>query len=254
VILFALAKETVSLSQKERRLKKHEAFRPWEFHDLLSRALMGEKVPVYRLRPVFRYRQVPFYKDEPLACRGWEPYLRLVFGLSRLFRQMGFKGWVLLFDEGESISQCRINSRSKSYEILHRMFFPKFPVPGFYPVFAFTDDFFLQLRQEDYTRVSIRGGVEQTYFERIYATAWHDLNVCRLNDLSDQEWRDLSRKLIALHTRAYGWEPSEEKIHKKMARRLTETRAQESRLKLKSLVDQLDLIHQDQVLGEANTQ
>lgn len=247
-VLVALAQETVWLSKREKGLKKHAAFRPREFPYLLSRALCGETVPVYRLRHAFRYRQVPFYMDAPLTCRGAESYLQMVHGLARLFQQMGFKGWVVLFDEGESIVQTRITSRSKSYQILHKMFVPETPVPGFYPVFAFTDDFFMKVQEEDYDQVRIRKEVEVPYFDQNYAEAWRDLNIYRLHDLTLNEWKDLSEKLIILHSRAYGWQPPETRTREEMARRLSETRNQEARLKLKSLVDQLDLIHQEQIL------
>lgn len=248
-VLVALAQETVRLSKREKGLKKHAAFRPREFPYLLARALGGETVPVYRLRHAFKYRQCPFYKDAPLTCRGAEPYLQMVYGLACLFQQMGFNGWMLLFDEGESIAQTRITSRSKSYQILHKMFFPETPVSGFYPVFAFTDDFFMKVQEEDYDQVRIRKEVEIPYFEQNYAEAWLDLTIYRLHDLTLNEWKDLSEKLITLHARAYGWQPPETRIREEMARRLSETRNQEARLKLKALVDQLDLIHQERVLG-----
>jgi hypothetical protein len=58
----------------------------------------------------------------------------------------------------------------------------------------------------------------------------------------------LSEKLIVLHARAYGWQPPETRTREEMADRLSKTRHQEARLKLKALVDQLDLIHQEQIL------
>jgi hypothetical protein len=247
-VLVALARETVRLSKREKDLKKHAAFRPREFPYLLSRAVGGETVPVYRLRHALKYRQVPFYKDASLTCRGTGPYLRMVYGLARLFQRMGFKGWVVLFDEGESIVQTRITSRSKSYQILHRMFVSDPPVSGFYPVFAFTDDFFMKIQEEDYDQVRIRKEVEIPCFDQNYAEAWRDLTVYRLHDLTLNEWKDLSEKLIVLHARAYGWQPPETRTREELAGRLSETRDQEARLKLKALVDQLDLIHQEQIL------
>jgi len=170
----------------------------------------------------------------------------MVYSLARLFQQIGFKGWVALFDEGESIVQARITSRSKSYHILHRMFVPETPVSGFYPVFAFTDDFFIKVQEEDYDR--IRKEVELPYFDQNYAESWHDLIVYRLNDLTLKEWKDLSEKLIVLHARAYGWQPPATRASEEMDMRLSEIRNQEARLKLKALVDQLDLINQKQIL------
>ncbi|OEU53924.1 MAG: hypothetical protein BA868_09030 [Desulfobacterales bacterium C00003106] len=247
-VLVALARETVRLSEREKGLKKHAAFRPREFPYLLARAIGGETVPVYRLRHAFRYRQVPFYNNASLTCRGVEPYLRMVYSLARLFQQMGFKGWVAFFDEGESVVQARITSRSKSYQILHRLFVPETRVSGFYPVFAFTDDFFIKVQEEDYDRVRIRKEVELPYFDQNYAESWHDLIVYRLNDLTLKEWKDLSEKLIVLHARAYGWQPPATRASEEMDMRLSEIRNQEARLKLKALVDQLDLINQEQIL------
>lgn len=247
-VLTALARENLRLSKREKALKKHASFRPREFPYLLARALGGETIPVYRLRHAFKYREVSFYKDASLACRGTDPYVRMVYGLARLFQQMEFKGWVLLFDEGESIVQTRITSRSKSYRILHKMFIPDSQVFGFYPVFAFTDDFFMKLQEEDYERVRIRNEVEFRYFDQNYAESWRDLTVYRLHDLTLKEWKGLSEKLIVLHARAYGWQPPEIRTREEMAGRLSKTGRQEARLKLKALVDQLDLIHQEQVL------
>jgi len=251
-VLTALALETVSLSKHERRLKKHAAFRPHEFPYLLGRSLIGEAIPVYRLKPAFRYREVFFYKDASLLCRGWQSYLGMIFGLSRLFQEMGFKGWVLLFDEGEAITQTPINSRSKSYQILHRIFAPETPVPGFYPVFAFTDDFFMQVREEDYDRIRLWRGEESLYFDQDYGHAWRNLVVHRLQDLSSKEWINLSTRLMLLHARAYGWEPPKRAYQQMTRRRLSETKGQEARLKIKALVDQLDLVHQDEVLGNSS--
>ncbi|MBW1940836.1 MAG: DUF2791 family P-loop domain-containing protein [Deltaproteobacteria bacterium] len=247
-VLAALARENVRLSKREKALKKHASFRPREFPYLLARALGGEAIPVYRLRHAFKYREVSFYKDASLTCRGTDPYVRMVYGLARLFQQMGFKGWVLLFDEGESIVQTRITSRSKSYQILNKMFVPDSPAFGFYPVFAFTDDFFMKVQEEDYEQVRIRNEVEFRYFDQNYAESWRDLTVYRLHDLTLKEWKDLSEKLIVLHSRAYGWRPPEIRTREEMADRLSKTHHQEARLKLKALVDQLDLIHQEQVL------
>ena len=250
-VLVALAQKSLSLPEKQKGSKKHAGYRPREFPHLLSRALNGEPVPLPRIRDAFKYRQVSFYKEGSLVCRGTEPFLQMIRSLASLFRLMGHRGWVLLFDEAESISQMRIFARIKSYELLDRMFSPRAPVEPLFPVFAFTEDFFERVRQEDYDRVRIRGEMEIPYFERNYAEAWRDLNLYRLHDLSRQEWRELSDKLIRLHGRAYHWSPPEAKMREEMALRLDEQGNQETRLKLKALVDQLDLVQQEQMFGGA---
>jgi hypothetical protein len=248
-VLTAMAHGNASLSEREKRMKKHAAYRPREFPMLLVRALGGEAVPVGQLRKVFQYRQVPFYREGSLSCRGVEPYLRMLQALSGLIRQMGCRGWVILFDEGESIAQASVSVRSKSYRLLHRLFTSDNSEPGFLcPVFAFTDDFFQRVSQEDYNQVMVRREMEVPYFERDYAQEWQNLNIYRLLDLSRVEWEELAQKLIRLHAMAYGWMPPEARLAQAMANRLDAAHNQETRLKLKSLVDCLDLAHQEQIL------
>ena len=247
-VLVAMANGSFSLSNSV-----EQAFQPVmlprEFLMLPARALHGETISAYRLRNIFKHLQVPFYKDRSLSCRGVGPYFDMTQALSCLFRQMGYRGWVLLFDEGESIVQASVVARSKSYGLLHRLFAPDVAEPAFlYPVFAFTDDFFERVRQEDYDQVKVRGGVEMPYFDRDYAKEWQDLNIYRLHDLSREEWVELSRKLVHLHARAYRWRPPHDWLAQEMVERLDAKRTQETRLKLKALVDCLDLAHQEQVL------
>ncbi|MCK5438129.1 MAG: DUF2791 family P-loop domain-containing protein, partial [Desulfobulbaceae bacterium] len=147
-VLTALAQDNMELSKRKKGLKKHAAFRPREFPWLLANALNGEALPVFRLRHAMRYRQVLFYKEASLVCKGWEPYFEAIRALAVMFQKMGYKGWVLLFDEGESIAQLRVNIRRKSYHILDRFFSPASPMPGLYPIFAFTDDFFMRVQGE----------------------------------------------------------------------------------------------------------
>lgn len=247
-VLTAMAQKTVSLSKRQRGTKKHASYRPREFPYLLSRALAGDVVPVYRLRHALKYRQVDFYKDASLTCKDAEPYLQMIRGLGRLFQTMGYRGWVLLFDEGESISQVRVTSRSRSYQILDQMLFSVVPSASIYPVFAFTDDFFHKVDEEEYDRVRIRNEEEIPYFKKNYARAWTNLKRYLLHDLSAKEWHALIEKLMHLHARAYRWHPPEADVRREMARRLSHMQGQETRYRLKGLVDELDLAHQAQIL------
>lgn len=249
-VLTALAQKNMALSKKKRGLKKHVTFRPREFPWLLANALKGESLPLYRLRHALKYRQVSFYKDASLVCKGWEPYFQVVCSLAEMFQNIGFKGWVLLFDEGESIGQRPVNIRRKSYTILDRFFSPATVLPGLYPIFAFTDDFFMQVRGEDYERVDTRQEQQYPYFEKNFGQAWHNLNLHHLHDLSAKDWQNLTAKLIRMHAKAYAWEPTEKEIAGKIAEVVPATGGQDTRLKIKGLIDQLDLGQQEIVLGK----
>lgn len=248
VVLTATALRTVSLSDRKRALKKHLAYRPREFPWLLKQALAGSSVPVYRLRHVCQYRNLDFYRQAPLKCSGPQDYLTQLFCLGSLFQHMGYKGWVVLFDEGESIAQTRITSRSRSYEFLQRLFQNRLQASGLYPVFAFTPDFFFQVKSEDYDRMRNTRYGESPSFQRNYAREWQNLTIHQLQDLTSREWFELIQKLFLLHTRVYAWQPLNGQVHGELESIVQRNANQETRHKMQSLVNHLDVTQQEQIL------
>ncbi len=251
-ILAAMAHKNMDIPANKRHLKKHVRFQPRSFAWTLKNALMGKEIPVHKLGAAFHYREVPFYKHHSLICRESKEYLAMVKGLARLFKEMGYGGWVLLFDEGESIGQTRITSRSKSYDLLHEIFCPETPSQGFYPVFAFTHDFFTLVETEPWDRTRKPFGRRKTdpsseeipCFARNYHKAWKNINIHSLQNLSPGEWEILSDKLKTLHSRAYGWTPDAPELVREMMQILSKNNGAESRMKLRLLVNQLDLEQQ----------
>ena len=256
-ILTAIAQENISISPKKRKLKKYAGFKPEEFSWILENALMGKNIPAWRLRSVFHYRRVSFYKKRSLACDDQNQYLAMVCGMAELFRNIGFKGWLVLFDEGESIIQTRITSRSKSYDFLNKIFYPETPAYGFYPVFAFTNDFFTCLADEAYDRVMIKKNgkngdppIEIPYFNINYSKEWENINIYTLHDISSKEWKTLIDKLILIHAGVYKWDPPAALMQSEMRLALSKLSGVEARLRLKFLVNHLDLAQQDNLIME----
>ncbi len=255
-VLAAIAQKNLSISPKKRKLKKHARFKPATFSWILKAALKGKNIPAWRLASVFYYRQVSFYKEHSLVCNQSGQYFDMVHGLAELIKKMGFKGWIVLFDEGESITQTRITSRSQSYKLLNEIFYPKESACGFYPVIAFTNDFFDYIDNEEFDRVKIkksRGNnthtpVEIPYFHTDYSNAWKNINIHKLHALSSKEWEALITKLIEIHARAYKWKPSADLMQTQMENKLSGYPEIEARLKLKSLVNILDLEQQSRVV------
>ncbi|WP_300462351.1 BREX system ATP-binding domain-containing protein [Desulfobacula sp.] len=255
-ILTAMAQKNMTIPAQKRTLKKHARFKPREFSWILKNALMGKNIPAWRLRSIFYYRQVPFYKEKPLACHEQGQYIAMVRGLANLFQNIGFKGWLVLFDEGESILQTRITCRSKSYAALNEIFYPETSPRGFYPVFAFTHDFFTHLADEDYDRVRIKAvngtaPISIPYFRKNYSKDWKNIHIHTLQDLSPTEWEVMTHKLIQIHASAYQWKPPVESIQPRMNRKLSGLSGIEARLKIKFLVNLLDIEQQHQVLAPA---
>ncbi len=248
-IFAAMASPDPSVPEHGKRRPQNNDLPSQQLPELLTRALSGEPVPVRYLGRIFKSCEVSFYKEGPLRCRGTAPFIRMIEALSLLFRQMGYRGWVLLFDEAEAIGQTRVTARSKAYRLLHHLFTLDASGPAFlYPVFAFTDDFFTRVQEEDYERSQKRGETSIPYFDRNYAREWRDLRIFRLHDLSKPEWEELATRLACLHARAYGWAPLPDRVSQELSGRLAARTGQETRLRLKSLVDGLDLLLQEQVL------
>ena len=234
-ILVALARPTQEIPAGLRILARYHDFRPADFPWILRRALYGEAVPVARLRAALKYRQVSFYRQASLALSGHESFLHMTRALPQLFRTMGYRGWVLLFDEGEAITQVPRPLRARSYRLLHHLLCPEAPAPGLYPVCAFTPDFFQRLQEEDY---------DLPYFERNYAQAWRQLSVYHLRGLSRAAWQGLCSTLIGLHAAAYGWHADQERLVPLLSTRLATLPLHDPRLTLKALVDELDQVQQ----------
>ena len=243
-ILVALAQTTVPVPAERRTLQRYRDYRPTVFPTTLQRALLGEAVPVMRLRPALKYRQVPFYQQQSLALHGDEPFLRMLQSLPELFYRMGYQGWVLLFDEAEAMMQVRTPLRAHSYRILHRLLYPPVPHPRCYPVFACTPDFFQQLAAEDYSLA---------YFDQNYAAAWRGLSIYQLHGLSRPAWQDLCATLITLHARAYRWSVDHAQLLARLTARLPTLPLQDTRATLKALVDELDHMQQQEFFARTTS-
>lgn len=234
--LVGLARPTLHVPPGKRKLRQYRDYRPTAFPVTLHRVLMGETVPVASLRPALKYRQVLFYRQASLALRGEEPFFLMIETVAQLLRQMGYKGWILLFDEAEAIMQVRSNLRARAYRNLDGFLSPALTPSAVYPVFAFTPDFFQKIREEDY---------DLPYFDENYATAWRDLSVYSLRGLSRATWEELSGTLIALHTEAYHWSADREQLLPLLHSRLNALPLQDTRVTLKGLIDELDQVQQE---------
>jgi hypothetical protein len=231
----ALALPTLEVPPGQRILKQYRDYRPADFPWTLRRTLLGDIVPVARLRPALKYRQVSFYRQSTLALDSHESFVQMTLALPALFRRMGYRGWVLLFDEGEAMSQGPRPMRARAYRTLHRLLYPDAPCPGLHPVFAFTPDFFQRLHEEEY---------DLPPFERNYAEAWRHLNVHHLRGLSRAAWHDLGATLIALHAAAYHWPADHAHLMPVLTARLQTLPLHDPRATLKALVDELDQVQQ----------
>lgn len=217
-----------------KRGREKNRLNPKNFDHWLEQALVGHNLPTLHLKQILKTREVEGYQEQPLTVRGNIPYVHVVQSLGKLLHAMGYKGLVLFFDEAESIAQGRLSARVKSYEILSQFF----QHSGFvYPVFAFTETFFDKVRSEEY-------GGEMPQFPQNYFDAWKNLEIIRLQDSSSSRWEALQERLINLYAEAYQIDLSGKNLEIKQQMRdlLEKMNSQETRFKLKALINQLDII------------
>jgi len=256
-ILTAMAQKTMEVPPKKRKLKKHARFKPGSFSWVLKNALLGRNIPAWRLNTVFKYRQVDFYKNKSLVCKKPHEYLDMVQGMGILFKNIGYKGWMLLFDEGESIAQNNIICRSKSYRLLDKIFYPEVKKNNLFSVLAFTNDFFSRLEYETYDRTKPRkkhktnenkhnGSLDNQifYFDKNYHDDWKNIQKLRLYDILPKEWEVLIHRIVILHGIAYKWKPSLNLMQTKISRELSNYKTAETRLKFKITINILDIEQQ----------
>lgn len=219
--LQGLSRQTVELSARQRRSRKHGRYEPRTIPQLLRRSWQGEPVPLHALRRALRYRAVEGVGRTSLAVdpEGWRAQFVAV---SALLRAMGFAGWVLLFDEAESIAQLRVNQRRAcAAELAWWCGLSAGPVP----IFAATDDLFATLAADD-------GPLDPG-----------GLRTLEVGDLAEASWERLQAVLIALHGESHGWTPAAT-VAAALRARHGRTGGFQTRLRLKALVDELDLQYQ----------
>jgi hypothetical protein len=233
MILTAMLGEEKPLSSKESKKDRLKESSYW-----LEKALIGDDLPVTRLKKILKCRGIEGYQKESLNCRGNLFHVRMVQALGKVLKEMGHKGLILFFDEAESITQGRLGNRAKSYEILNQFFQSH---DSIYPIFAFTDDFFEKVKHEQYDD-------EKQTFSQNYAEVWKDLNIERLQNFSGDEWEALQDRLIQLYAEAYQIDLPHQ-IRGRLQELLDKLEAQEARFKLKALVNQLDIETQHDLLN-----
>lgn len=235
--LTAMLYKNKRLTPNESSLKKHQAYRPKEYGYWLDKALIGYDIPAAHLKSICKYREVEGYREQSLICRGNDPYFQMVQSLGRVLKEMGYKGLLLFFDEAESIAQGRLGHRVKSYHLLDQFFESKGSV---FPVFAFTDDFFDKANHEPYDD-------NKEIFPKNYAEAWRDLNILRLSDFSSHGWESLLDRLMQLYSQAYQIDLPLQ-VKSGLQSLLDKLEVQETRFKLKALVNKLDIETQQVLL------
>lgn len=132
---------------------------------------------------------------------------------SHLFLQLGYSGWVLLFDETELIGRLGKRGRMGAYANLAQFLRPGGcgKCKAVYSVFAFTASFsedVIESKHEFENLQSMALPPEMT--ERAGWALAQIASAEQLAPLSREEIRKVLEKVIEFHGKAYGWSPQAE--------------------------------------------
>jgi len=188
---------------------------------------------------------LPYYSTAPIVCS-------ILSSLGLIFKMMGYKGLLLLFDESESISTISHYYKDKADNFIkglkltalgtERSFLKNenlaHPTVGMDTNYIFEEHSYLALvfamtpRPED----------SATIFEELITTEWQ----IELNQIERESFLDLFKKLIEIHSAAYKYKHSLSELQKKEI--LTylfdkkEERFPTTRLMIKFIIEILDLL------------
>ena len=164
--------------------------------------------------------------------------------LSRLFRLMGYNGWVILIDETELIGRLSKKARLNAYRNMAQFLLPDERLEGIYTLFALG---------ASYTEDVIETKHDYENLEEIYPEQQEPIQTVlnlitraqQLAPLTDSEIREVLKKIQVFHGRAYDWNPN---ISMGTILAATQSGGYLLRTKLRAAIELLDQLYQ---YGEA---
>lgn len=195
-----------------------------EFADRIVRFWGGDPINVTELRRELRALGEAATYTLGRVTNKELAYQRFRF-VSALLSEVGYAGWVLLFDEVELIGRYSLLQRARSYAEIARWTrgFSSEPLPGVTGVLAITEDFFSAVlvgkndRDGVPNRLRLRGKPEDDLAATRAEQAMRLLDDAERRFILDRprrsELEHTYRILRQVHGTAYGWQPPELALH-----------------------------------------
>ena len=167
--------------------------------------------------------------------------------LSHLFRQLGYDGWVLLFDEAELIGRYGKKARAKSYQAMQAFLHPDARLESVLSIFAFSSSFAEDVidRKHEYDNVDAIFAEAPDAAKAARATLDAILEAPELAPLTRREVMQVLMSVQEFHGRAYDWHPE---ISAESVYAATEAGGYLLRTKIRAAIEFFDQLYQ---YGEA---
>jgi hypothetical protein len=165
--------------------------------------------------------------------------------LSRLFTQLGYSGWVLLFDEAELIGRLGKKSRQRAYVNMSSLLRPA-RAEASYCMFAFNASYTPDVIEAKHEHVNLEESLllpEEK--SAVDAMLTEIASATQLLPLNREETLDILGKICQYHGQAYGWQPN---LNLEELLSAAEKHGYLLRTRIRTAVEMLDQLYQ---YGEA---
>ena len=166
---------------------------------------------------------------------------------SHLFRQLGYDGWVLLFDEAELMGRMGKKARAKGYREMQAFLQPNPRLENVFSLFAFSASYSEDVIEKKHEKENLTSvfADDTAGLKAASATLNAILGAPELAPLTKDEILQVLMSIQDFHGRAYGWHPA---VSPEAIYAATESGGYLLRTKIRAAIEFFDQLYQ---YGEA---
>jgi hypothetical protein len=218
---------------------------PDEKHLLIS-DLEGDFIGNPVLKQIYKriFNEKCAFKNTFAKTKHMGDYFSMI---AHLFLQLGYSGWVILFDETELTGRLGKKARLKAYKNMSDFLFPEKPQSVF-SIFTVTDSYTDEVieKKHEYENL-LESGFEPSDTEKA-KNALHAIeSAIQLKPLTKGEVSLIIEKLIDFYKRAYDWRPD---INIDELYAGTDNKGYLLRTRIRAVVECLDHLYQYNKVGD----
>lgn len=210
---------------------------------LLLADLEGDFINSSLLRQIYKriFNEKVSYNTTFSKMKHMDDYFAM---LSHLFLQLGYNGWVLLFDETELVGRLGKKSRLNAYKNMASFLFPQqfSQMHNTFSVFALSASFQEDVIESKHEHENLAAALFEPNAQEAAEKTLHAINSAeQLHSLNKLEIAEVLQKLQEFHGRAYEWQPN---FDINDVQKSTDSRGYLLRTRIRAAVEYLDQAYQ----------
>ena len=169
--------------------------------------------------------------------------------MSHLFRQQGYDGWVLLFDEAELMGRLSKKTRIKGYVRMQSFLRPARKLENVFTLFALSSSYVEEVidKKNEFMTVQETMAEDSAAKEAANSVLNMMMKAPELAPLTNPELLEIFLKLQRFHGKAYDWTPD---ISPETLQKMTQGSGYLLRTRIRAAIEILDQLYQYGEAGE----